>query len=334
MPAVEEPEDIVQEDTAETTEIEAAEIAVTTEGDVGALPEVVVEIGDVVSSIGEFFQLTFDASDNGLGSYHPDGEKILFQSNRDGRWQIYQLVTLGGIVPLNANTEQHLIESDADDENPVWTLDGDRFLFVSNRDRDTTINEEWQRDIYIYNIEDASITRLTDDPADDWFPVPLDEESFLFLSERDVNPRIPVHARRNSLYRGFFDARPPVKITGPDIDPSCPLELDEGMLILRNSRGRLTSFLPDEQSVDPLTPSWLHCGTASINRLNQWLTMSAREENKYQLYLFGLESNTLQHLNTGDGEVRYPQFSPDGGAILFSADVDNYFQLFRIEIIP
>ncbi|MDP8229227.1 MAG: hypothetical protein P9M15_07230, partial [Candidatus Electryoneaceae bacterium] len=202
------------------------------------------------------------------------------------------------------------------------------------RDRDRTLDEEWQRDLYLYNIDDASITSLTKDAADDWIPVPLDEESFLFLSERDVNPKIPVHARRNSLYRGFLDGRPPVKIAGPEIDPSCPLELDEGMLIIRNSGGRLASFLPDEQSMDPLTPSWLHCGSASINRLNQWLAMSAREENKYQLYLLGLESKLLQHLDTGDGEVLYPQFSPNGEAILFSSEVDDYFQLFRIEVNP
>lgn len=73
----------------------------------------------------------------------------------------------------------------ASDRSPVWSPDGTRIAFVSNRDG----NDE----LYVMNADGTNPTRLTDEPAADrdpsWSP---DGRHIVFTSDRDnedlVNP--------------------------------------------------------------------------------------------------------------------------------------------------
>ena len=67
--------------------------------------------GTVVSVPEPAEQLTSGLAENGNGNFHPDGSRIIFQSNRDGKWQIYEL-------NLTDMSELRLHESDFIEENP------------------------------------------------------------------------------------------------------------------------------------------------------------------------------------------------------------------------
>ncbi len=356
-----------------TTENEVADISEQDRDEVSdgksvenRLAEPEIQFGEVTSYIGDLYQLTSNESDNGLGNFHPDGQSLIFQSKRDGLWQIYSLNLLGGFAPEYIGSEQRLIVSEFNDENPVWTKDGKKVLFTSDRDRNYSLPDEWQRDIYLFEAEasggsDASIeissettiTRLTHHFSDDWFPVPVDDESFMFLSERDAEPDMPVHARGNSLYKGFYDGREPIQILGPESNPSAPLELRDDKLIVRNQNGQLVCYpvvagKVNLTDVKALTLSEMRCGGAAVNAKNGWLTFNARKEmeKQYQLYLLKVgtyyptvidtssnSQNILQRIPTAGDKVRYPRFSPDGTWILFTAEIEGYFQLFRLPIV-
>lgn len=57
----------------------------------------------------------------------PDGRQVAFQSNMDGRWQLYALSTGDGSI-------RRLHSSAGDDRNPAWSPDGTKIAFVSTRD--------------------------------------------------------------------------------------------------------------------------------------------------------------------------------------------------------
>ncbi|MBT7789058.1 MAG: hypothetical protein HN757_09275, partial [Calditrichaeota bacterium] len=76
--------------------------------------------GTVVSVPEPAEQLTSGLAENGNGNFHPDGSRIIFQSNRDGKWQIYEL-------NLTDMSELRLHESDFIEENPVWTSKGSNY---------------------------------------------------------------------------------------------------------------------------------------------------------------------------------------------------------------
>jgi Tol biopolymer transport system component len=97
--------------------------------------------------------------------------KLLFQSDRDGDWEIYVMNADGtNLLQLTHNT--------CADEYPVWSPDGDEIAFKSDRDGDF--------DIYIMNADGSQQRRITQHPAADHDPAWLpDGRRIAFNSDRD-----------------------------------------------------------------------------------------------------------------------------------------------------
>jgi Tol biopolymer transport system component len=108
--------------------------------------------------------------------------KIVFDSNRDGYFEIYTMNPDG--------TEQtRLTNNPGKDEYPSWSPDGKRIAFGSDRNShsDVYVNAE----VYIMNADGSHQTNLTNNPAFDhhpsWSP---DGKKIVFASERDGNMNI------------------------------------------------------------------------------------------------------------------------------------------------
>jgi len=116
-------------------------------------------------------------------SYSPDGTKILFASQREGKWQIY-------VVNVDGRNETRLSPDEAKEEyRPSWSPDGTRIAFDSYRDGN--------REIYVMNADGSNPMRLTKDPpcqryvdcSPAWSP---DGSRVAFVSDRDGQPDIYV----------------------------------------------------------------------------------------------------------------------------------------------
>ncbi|WP_420320450.1 hypothetical protein [Flagellimonas sp.] len=70
--------------------------------------------------------LTNNSADDRYASYSPDGNWIVFESNRDGNWEIYLMDTAGENL-------KRLTNNPADDRRPTWHPNGGKVLFESNR---------------------------------------------------------------------------------------------------------------------------------------------------------------------------------------------------------
>ena len=71
-------------------------------------------------------QLTHNVFDNRYASYNKTGDLILFESNRDGHWQIYTM-------DINGNHQKRLINSAFNDRRPTWHPFKNFILFESDR---------------------------------------------------------------------------------------------------------------------------------------------------------------------------------------------------------
>ncbi|MEP5611937.1 MAG: hypothetical protein ABJP45_06790 [Cyclobacteriaceae bacterium] len=70
--------------------------------------------------------LTSNDSDDRYATYSPDGSQILFESIRNGNWDIYVMEADGSNpTPLTTNASE--------DRRPSWHPDGKKILFESNR---------------------------------------------------------------------------------------------------------------------------------------------------------------------------------------------------------
>jgi erythromycin esterase-like protein len=116
-------------------------------------------------------QLTDTQAWDSSPSWSPDGEKISFQSSRDGNYEIY------GMAP-DGSGQANLTKNAASDVSPAWSPDGTKIAFVSDRDGD--------EDVYIMDADGLNQVKLVDIPGEEkspaWSP---DGQHIAFHSDDD-----------------------------------------------------------------------------------------------------------------------------------------------------
>ncbi len=108
--------------------------------------------------------------------FSPNGEKIAFQSFRDGNDEIY-------VADADGANAVNLTNNVFSDRDPSWSPDGSQIVFATNRDGDDAI--------YVMSANGSIPTNVSNHPADDdspnWSP---DGSRITFQSDRDGDPDI------------------------------------------------------------------------------------------------------------------------------------------------
>jgi TolB protein len=140
------------------------------------------------------------AIENAYPDWSPDGSKIVFQSNRTGKFQIYMMTADGTHVA-------RITDSGGADAGPHFSPDGSKIVFASDRDGNS--------EIYLMNADGTEEKRLTNNPADDshpnWSP---DGTRIIFNSSRDTpNSKADWWDQYHDLYSMKIDGSDLRKIT-------------------------------------------------------------------------------------------------------------------------
>jgi len=100
-----------------------------------------------MESISKYLEknLTKHIADDRYASYSPDGKQIIFESNRDGNWEIYLMKTDG-------SNQQRLTNNAYDDRRPSWHPNGEKIVYESN--------SEGSFQLYELNINSQAITKI------------------------------------------------------------------------------------------------------------------------------------------------------------------------------
>jgi Tol biopolymer transport system component len=85
-------------------------------------------------------------------AWSPDGQSIIFETDRDGNWELY-------LFSLATGAETRLTDDASSDVNAFWTPDSQHVVFQSDR------SGMWQ--LYILSIATAEVTLLSDGTTQD-----------------------------------------------------------------------------------------------------------------------------------------------------------------------
>ena len=249
------------------------------------------------SKKGEIPSLAFNVSQIG-GPDIQIAEKIAFQSERDGNFEIY-------LMDSDDMEQTRLTNNKAGDFTPRWSPDARKIAFMTDRDG----NDE----IYIMDTDGLSQIRLTNNSASDWFPSwSSDGDKIVFSTDRDGNFEI---------YVMNTDGSDKIRLTnnnGRDWFPSWSPGGDKIVfstdrdgnfeIYMMNSDGTGQTRLTDNIASD-WSPSWSQDGDK--------IAFTSRRDGNFEIYMMnedGSGQNRLTNNTTGDF---FPGWSPEGERILF-----------------
>jgi Tol biopolymer transport system component len=73
-------------------------------------------------------QVSGSAGDNTGGAWSPDGARVLFQTNREGNWDLF-VAGADASLPTNLTKQLDRMHGQADDTQGVWSPDGSKIVF-------------------------------------------------------------------------------------------------------------------------------------------------------------------------------------------------------------
>ena len=141
-------------------------------------------------------RLTNNPNSDSFPSWSPDGERIVFSSdrdgNRDGNRENYEIY----VMDADGNNPQRLTNNDFYDGGPSWSPDGKRIVFWSKRDGHFIGEFGLSTEIYVMDADGKNTRRLTNNRKRDFSPSwSPDGKWIAFSSDRkgdDVNYEIYV----------------------------------------------------------------------------------------------------------------------------------------------
>jgi Tol biopolymer transport system component len=117
-------------------------------------------------------------------AWSPDGDKIAFESYRDGDAAEVYVMDADGTDQTNLTN--NLAASDA---SPSWSPDGEKLAFHSNRTQPSNPGDD--HEVYVMDADSSDTVRLTTNTAEDTDPAYApDGRQIVFVSDRDGNPEI------------------------------------------------------------------------------------------------------------------------------------------------
>lgn len=255
-------------------------------------------------------------SGGGTGPTGGSGEQVIFQSDRDGDFEIYQMNPDGThLIRLTSNSVL--------DAEPAWSSDRSKIIFRSTREGNPQL----------FEISAAGTRRVTHDAFDDDEPsYSPDGTRILFRSTRNGRFQImlmnsdgtgEVNLTSHPPFDTAFNADPAFAANGDILFSSNPNPLNGSFRIFR--------MRPDGSNITPLSagPADARPAASADGRL---IAFESRRDGNAEIYLMPSQGGVPTNLTHNAATDSDPAFSPDGRRLYFASTRTGNFEIFVMGI--
>jgi len=264
--------------------------------------------------------LSNDPSEDRYASYSPSGDKILFESNRNGNWDIF-------VMDADGRNQKQLTTSVADDRRPDWHPSAKKILFESDREEknqlyEFTMRNGQERKIELGKIEGEPIyARYSPDGKRLAFSLRQSEDvANIFISDdQGVNPKSVTNTNYRTIYPNWSpDGKRIVFFSRHETGNA-----DDEIYTI-NTEGtdekRLTNW-PKHN----FCPQWSKDG-----KLIAYVT--SMENSRPEIYIMDANGQNQQRVtNNADGDT-LPSWSADGKKLLVTGYRNENYEICEITL--
>jgi Tol biopolymer transport system component len=245
------------------------------------------------------------------GGLSASGPKIVFGSVRNGgNHDIYKM-------DLDGSNQTRLTTSSAYDDEPKWSPDGTRIVFISNRDGNF--------EIYSMNADGSNQTRLTNNPAADGFPAWSPNGNKIgFVSGDLKNPGT------YEIYTMNADGSNRTRLTFDSVVDAVPAWSPDATKIVFMSGGasvfspnsfEIVSINADGTNRVQLTNNSIADGQPQFSPDGTKILFAsgdAMNPNGIEIYVMNANGSERTQLTNNSVTDGFPVWSPDGSRIVFA----------------
>lgn len=263
--------------------------------------------------------LTKNSFDDRYASYSPSGEIILFESNRDGNWEIYLMDSAG----MN---QQRLTFNENDDRRPTWHPSGEKILFESSR--------SGKSELYVQDLKSLKIEKITNfekgepifgnfSPDGKTIAVSLkesDDKSNIVLldTKGKIIRELTIEDKRSYYPKWSKDGKEIVYFSRKDTDNHddeiYKLNLESGI------EKRLTNWAKHN-----FCPSWSFDNSRIVY-------VTSMKDIRPEIYIMDSDgSNQVRITYNEDGDT-LPDWSPNGNKLLITGYRNGNFEICELEL--
>ncbi|WP_165395218.1 PD40 domain-containing protein [Flagellimonas allohymeniacidonis] len=264
--------------------------------------------------------LTETTHEDRYASYSPNGEWIVFESNRDGNWDIYMMNSQGENV-------KRLTYNESEDRRPSWHPNGEKVLFESNRNGSNelfTLNLRSGKEKKLkQNTKDGEFVFASYSPNGKRIAVSLRESEqkskIVLLSKKGKRVKTIIeNGKRNFYPRWSKDGKEIVYFSRKDTDNKD----DEiyGINLETGVEARLTLW-----KTHNFCPSW------SFDN-SQIVYVTSMEGSRPEIFIMDRDGNNKTQITHNEEGDTLPNWHPKENRILVTAYRNGNYQICELEL--